>query len=199
MMNIFEPLFLLIVLTAAVSVLTAAGFAVTGRFRRAGRIVTRVVIAAAVYMTIVIAVTLFSGRRVYRVAEERCNDDWCITVTGWQRAAAPGTDVTISLRLRNRARRVPMGERGTVIYLTDAQRRRFDPVADPSELPFTTVLQPGQSIMTTRRFQVPTDARDLGVVYKGEGGFPIGWFVITEGGWFQPPPIVALQPATASR
>jgi hypothetical protein len=29
-------------------------------------------------------------------------------------------------------------------------------------------------------------------VYTHEGGFPIGWFIISEGGWFQKPPIVWL-------
>ena len=193
-MNAFEPLFLLLVLTTLISFLTAAGFAIAGRFRRAGRILARLAIGAAIYMTIVIAVTLFSTRRAYRVGEERCNEDWCITVTDWQRGAGkPLSNAAVFLRLSNHARRDPMGERETVVYLVDAQGRRFDPVFNPGELPFSTVLQPGQSVTTTRRFQIPEDARDLRLIYKAEGGFPIGWFIITEGGWFLKPAIVALE------
>jgi len=191
MMNVFEPLFLLLVLAALVTLVTAVVLALLGRFARAGRVLLGLAVAATGYMTIVVSVTAFSARRVSRVNEETCRDDWCITVTGWRRPT--DGDVEISLRLRNRARRVPMGERGTVIYLVDAAERRFDPVPNPADVPFSTILQPGESVETTRRFHVPADARNLGVNYKNEGGFPIGWFIITEGGWFLKPPIVRLE------
>ena len=191
MMNVFEPLFLLLVLAALLTLVTAAVLALLGRVAKAGRLLLGLAIGTVGYLTIVIATTAFSTRRVYRVNEEICRDDWCITVTGWRRAA--DGDVVVSLRLRSRAQRVPMGERGTVIYLVDGAERRFDPVPSPADVPFSTVLQPGESVGTTRTFHVPADARDLGVIYTGEGGFPIGWFIITEGGWFQKPPIVRLQ------
>jgi hypothetical protein len=44
---------------------------------------------------------------------------------------------------------------------------------------------------TLRRLGIG-DAPNLGLVYTHEGGFPIGWLIITEGGWFQKPPIVRL-------
>ena len=43
----------------------------------------------------------------------------------------PGTRYEVSLRLSNRAKRVPMGEKGTVVYLTDAEGRRYDPTPEP--------------------------------------------------------------------
>ena len=58
MMNYYEPLFLLLLLSAVGTLLTAAGFAVTGRFARAGKMLWRLGIGAVVYMTIVIGVTL---------------------------------------------------------------------------------------------------------------------------------------------
>ena len=57
---------------------------------------------------------------------------------------------------------------------------------------FDTILQPGVSISAMRRFDVPRDTPNLGLIYTHEGGFPIGWFIITEGGWFQKPPVVRL-------
>jgi hypothetical protein len=85
-----------------------------------------------------------------------------------------------------------MGEKGTVAYLTDAEGRRYDPLVDTEMVPFDTRLQPGTSVVTRRRFDVPRDARDVGFVYTHEGGFPIGWLIIGEGGWFSRPPIVRL-------
>ena len=194
MMKVYEPLFLLLALATAITLVTAIVLALAGRFRRAGRILLRLGIAAAVYMTIVIVVTLFVTPRIYRVGDEQCREDWCITVTSWRRPVDASTDtLEISLRLSSRARRVAMGERGTVIYLVDGDQRRFDPLPNPTELPFSFVLQPGQAVETTRRFRVPTDARNLGVIYTNEGGLPINWFIITEGGWFMKKPIVELR------
>ena len=87
---------------------------------------------------------------------------------------------------------MPMGEKGTVVYLTDAQGRRYNPLPDEAMVPFDTQLQPGTSVIASRRFDVARDARDVGLVYTHEGGFPIGWLIVGEGGWFSQPPIVRL-------
>ena len=190
MMNVFEPLFLFLVLVTLVTLLAAAAFAILGNRARAGRILKRVGIGAAIYVAIVIAVSIVNPRREYRVGDMQCFDDWCITVESARRPARG--PYVVQLRLSNRARRVPMGENGTVVYLTDAQGRRYDPLPDPEAIPFSKTLQPGESVLTFRRFDVPPDAHDLGLIYRLEGGFPIGWLIISEGGWFQKPPIVHL-------
>ena len=192
-MNIFEPLFLLLVLVTTISLGTAAVLALGGSRARAWRILRRLAIGAVVYFGVVIAVSIVSPRRVYKLGDNQCFDDWCIAVVGARHTLTPsGREYDVSLRLSNRARRMPMGERGTVVYLTDQQNRRFDPLPDPAAIPINKVLQPGESIYTTRRFAVASDALQLGLVYTREGGFPIGWLIISEGGWFQKPPIVRL-------
>jgi len=192
-MNVFEPLFLLLALVTLVTLLAAAVFAVTGRLSRAGRVLRRLAIGAALYFALVIAVTIVMPRRVYRLGEPQCFDDWCITVAGAHRVDDADGTWEVSLRLSNRARGRPMGEAGTVVYLTDAQGRRHDPLPDPEAVPFDVRLDPGEERTTTRHFHVPPDATDLGLVYTHEGGFPIGWFILTEGGWFARPPIVRLE------
>jgi hypothetical protein len=190
-MTIFEPLFLLLVLATAVSLIAAASLTVSGRSAGARRLLVRVGIGAVVYFAVVIAVTVVSPRRIYRPGDAQCFDDWCITVVsgGWTgRTSDPS--YLVSLRLWNRAKRAPMGEKGTVVYLTDDVGRRYDPVADSRDVRLDTVLQPGKSADATRRFSVPRDARGLGLVYTHEGGFPIGWLIIGEGGWFGKPPVV---------
>jgi hypothetical protein len=194
LMNIFEPLFLLLALVTLMTLATAAGFAVSGRFGRAGRIVRRLAIGAALYFAVAMVVSIVSPRRVYAVGDPQCFDDWCITVAGarWT-DAPPAGRYEVTLRLSSRAKRTPMGEKGTVVYLTDASGRRYDPLPDAADVPLDTRLQPGQSIDITRRFDVPREASGLGLIFTHEGGFPIGWFIITEGGWFQKPPIVRLE------
>ncbi len=193
LMNLFEPLFLLLALTTAATLITAAAFAVTGRWARAGRILRRLAIGAAVYTAVVIAASIVIPRRVFHVGDTQCFDDWCIAVADVHRVpTSAGARYEVALRLSNRAGRTPMGEKGTVVYLSDGRGRRYDPGPDPSALPLDTRLQPGESAVAIRRFEVPRDAQDLGLVYTHEGGFPIGWLIISEGGWFSRPPIVRL-------
>ncbi len=60
-MNIFDLLFIGLLLTAVGTLFTAAGFAVAGRFGHAGRILRRLLLCASVYMAVVVAVSLFSS------------------------------------------------------------------------------------------------------------------------------------------
>ncbi len=96
----------------------------------------------------------------------------------------------MTLELSSRAARVPQGEKGSVMYLTDSSGRRFDPIE--STVPFDYQLAPGESIVATRRYAVPRDARGLNVVYAHEGGFPIGWFIIGENDWIHGAAVVPL-------
>jgi hypothetical protein len=193
-MTVYEPLFLVLALATVLSLVWAALLAARGLTARAARIVRRLIAGAALYFAIVIIVSLAAPRRVYRAGEAQCFDDWCITVADVQRAPAStdGTDYAVLLKLSSRAKRVPMGEKGTVVYLTDGQGRRYDPQTDATVVPLGVMLQPGESVVTVRRFHVPTDASRVGLVYTHEGGFPIGWLIIGEGGWFAKPPIVQL-------
>ncbi len=192
-MNIFEPLFLLLVVTTVVTLITAGAIALGGRSSRAGKILKRLGLGAAVYVVVVIAVSIFNPRRTYHIGDTQCFDDWCLTVAEAQHSGIPsGTRYDVALRLSNRAKRVPMGERGTVVYLSDQQGRRYDPLPDPTAVALDTVMQPGESVVAHRRFELPQDAREVGLIYTHEGGVPIGWFIIGEGGWFQKPSIVRL-------
>ena len=191
LMNLFEPLFLLLALVAAITMLTAATFAARGRSARAGRILRRLGFGAAVYFAVVIAVSIVSPRRVYRVGDPQCFDDSCIAVV-------EGSTSGGSCRCPNRGGVAAVesrpgradGREGHRRALTNARGRRYDPVRDPAAVPLDTRSRPGESVLASRRFDVPRDAQALGLVYTHEGGFPIGWFVISEGGWFQQPPIV---------
>lgn len=195
LMTIFEPIFLVLALVAVGTLLTAAILALSGAWRRALRILRRLAIGIAVYLAVVILVSLFVPPRPYQLHELRCFDDWCITINGALRHPSPtfpGSNIMVSLRLTNRARGTAMGEKGTVVYLVDEDGHRYDPLHDPAAFPFEEKLQAGQSVTTFRYFDVPDDGRRLGVVYTHEGGFPIGWLIVGEGGWFQRPLVVWL-------
>jgi hypothetical protein len=193
LLNIFEPLFLLLAVTAVGTLITAAGFAIGGKSTRAARIVRRLGIGAGLYFAVVVLVSIFNPQRVYQIGDTQCFDDWCIQVVGAQWTGMPKAGgYEVRLRLSNRAQRVPMGEKGTVVYLIDGQGRRYDPLPDPNVVAFDTILRPGESVDATRRFDLSPGTPNVGLIYTHEGGFPIEWLIITEGGWFQKRPVVRL-------
>lgn len=145
-------------------------------------------------MAIVIAVSVVLPRRVLRVGDPLCFDDWCVAVTGVKPAPESGRTVyCVELRLSSRARRVSQRERNLAVYLTDDQGRRFDPVAVNSDVPYSVLLRPQESVEVSRSFALPAEASGVGVVISHEGGFPIGWFIIGYDTWFRKPPVVMME------
>jgi hypothetical protein len=193
MMTIFEPLFILCFLATVATLIVVAVSAIRGNRARAVASLSKLGICAAVYLAALIAVGAASQRKVYRVGDMQCFDDWCITVTGAARTA-PLT-VEVALRLSSRAKQRPMGEKGTVAYLVDGEGRRYDPIPGSGTVPFDTKLQPGESVTATRLFDVPADARDLGFVYAHVGASFSP--VIGENELFHGPPLVRLGMASS--
>ncbi len=189
-MSIFDLLFILVVLATAATLLVAAGLALSGNRRGASSLLKGYGLFLGTYLLIVIAVSLFTRPRTFRVGEPQCFDDWCIAVeqvhhTNDQREAV--YDVT--LRYFNRARGRPQRERNVTVYLIDDHGRRYDPDTSPATVPFDRVVPAGESVTAARVIKTPPDAHIKGVVVAHEGGFPITWFIIGEGP-FRKPPVV---------
>jgi hypothetical protein len=181
-------------LAGAISLLAAVWFALRGQFGRAGRVLLRLLLCAGVYMAVVVLVSLVSPRRYLKADATRCFDDWCIGVAEFRRVPeGGGVTYRVDLRVSSRARRVSQRERNVVVYLTDQQGKRYDPAADMSATPISVLLRPQESVVASRSFLVPADAKDVGLVIAHEGGFPIGWFIIGYDTWFQKPAILRLQ------
>jgi hypothetical protein len=188
-MSLFDLLFLVLALTTLISLVAAAALALARRTAQSLRILRRLAIGTVVYFAVVIAVSLFAPRRVLKLGDRQCFDDWCIAATS---SSARGSSYLVNLRISSRARRISQRELNLAVYLTDRDNRRYEPVPQPSDIPFSTLLEPGQSIDLTRLFVVPPSARDLSFVITHEGGFPIGWFIIDYDTWFRKPPLIPL-------
>jgi len=189
-MGIFDLVFILCFFAAMAVLLLAAIAALRGNYFKALAKLRKLGIGVAIYMAIVLATALALPRRVYHLGDTRCFEDWCIAVTNFARSP---NSLEVHLRLSSRAQRAPQGEKGTVVYLVDAQGHRYDPDLRASTIPFETLLQPGESVMATRRFAVPNKVRSLNLIYTHEGGFPIESFIIGQNNWFHGPPIVKLE------
>jgi hypothetical protein len=191
-MSIFELLFIAVVLAGIVTLSLAGLSAIRGRRARAFSILKGVVIGAVIYFGIVSVVSLALPRRTLRVGQPLCFDDWCITVESAERTPSQSeVSYLVNLRLSSRARRVAQRENGIAVYLADAKGHRYSPLPDSSSPPLDAQLQPMESIVTTRTFNLPVEAQAAGLVIAHQG-FPINWFIIG-GGPFRREPIVLLQ------
>jgi hypothetical protein len=192
-MTPFDLLFILLSLLALSTLVLAITFVLRRQFARARRILWRLFLCACVYMLIVIAVSPFLPRRVFKLGETQCFDDWCAAVTAVRKV--PEGDLvryTVDLRLSSRALRVPQRERNLAFYLIDSHGRRYNPQFNPSDAPFDVLLQPQESAVASRSFLLPADASQVSAVIAHEGGFPIEWFIIGYDAWFHKPPLIEI-------
>ena len=191
-MTIFDLLFIAVFLATSLTVLVIVVTAIRGRGVQALHILKTLSIGLALYMAAVVVTSALLPRRLLNAGEPVCYDDWCIAVENVSKQASEkGVMYNATLRLSSRARRISQRENGIVVYLTDDHDNRYDPIPENAETPFNVMLQPQQSVTTTRSFATPADAHVAGVVITHEGGgVPISWFIIGYDSWFRKPTLV---------
>jgi hypothetical protein len=192
--TIFDLVFIAIFLATVVAWLSAGAAALTSAGRRALRILHVWAIGFAAYMAVVIAASLPGSRRVLGPRDPLCFDDWCLALENATRAeTAGGATYDVNLRIFSRARRVSQRERNGAVYLEDGRGRRYAPRPDPSAVPLDTRLDPGQCVVIQRLFDLPAGAPAAGLVFRHEGGFPVGWFIVGYETWFRQPTLIRLK------
>jgi hypothetical protein len=174
-MTIFDLLFIVLFLTAAVTVIMAIVSFLRGKRQRATTILRRLAYSSVAYVGIVYLATALSSAVVLHPRDPECYDDWCVDVEAAQRMAQPsGAHYDVTLRIFSQARGRPQREAlATDVYLLDSRQRRYDPILKGTEIPLNTLLQPGESVTTSRAFDLPSDAHDIGLVVGRRSPFPI--------------------------
>jgi hypothetical protein len=190
--TVYDLLFIVVFLTGVGTLTVAAALAFHGRHTRALVILRRLALWTAIYVGIVYLATALSKQVVLRLGEPQCFDDWCIAVDGLQRTPMNATlQYDITLRIFSRARRVAQRENGAKnVYLVDARWKRYNPVPAGREVPLNILLQPGESVTAARRFELPADDRNVGLMLD-HSPWPI-CVVIGECGAFHKGTIVRL-------
>jgi hypothetical protein len=120
-------------------------------------------VSAIAYVAMVYTATAFSKQVVLQIGDAQCSDDWCLSVERVTRTAKNHVAFyNVTLCIFSRARRVAQREMAAKdVYLEDNDWRRYDPVLTGSEVPLNSLLQPGQSVTTSRTFAVPEDQRNI--------------------------------------
>jgi hypothetical protein len=198
-MSLFDLMFLAVALAGVLAFLFASACVVARRRSLALRVLLGYAVFVAIYMVIDTVVSAFVPRQVVRVGEILCFDDWCITVVGVECApSSKGETYTAHFHISSHAKRISQREKNLAVYLTDSGGHRIDHELRESDVPWSVLLKPGDSVEVTRVFEVPDGAVDLGLVIAHEGGFPITWFIIGQGP-IRKPPVVWLTPDTLHR
>ena len=195
-MSIFDLFFLLAILSSFATIVTVLVYLLRGRGAKALSVLRIYAACAALYVLVGVSVSLARPQRVLPGGDPWCFDDWCLTVESVHQTTAQ-SDVTyqVALRLSSSAGRVAQRAHGAWIYLIDNHGRRFQADPDPAAVPLDVLLQPQESITTTRTFHVPADAQQLGLI-TGHGGAYCGvmsFLVIGDSGcMFHKPTMIRL-------
>ncbi len=162
-MTPYDLLFILVVLTAAITAIAAFVIALGGKFLRAFKLLTIAATILALYVACVYLATASSSPRLIARNTPFCNDDWCLSVQAVTRnSEAVFTRYDIALNISNRARgRAQRENSASDVFLEDSKGNRFDPLLGTPEVPLNVLLQPAQSVKALRHFDVPIDAQDL--------------------------------------
>jgi hypothetical protein len=205
--SIFDLLFIVCFLAAAISLLRAAYYACRRRWMSSARVLRRLGYGAGAYTIVLVAVSLTSSVKVLRMGERQCFDDWCISVERVARqsqigerpaaANARGAFWLVTVKVSNAARRRAQRETDVGVCLIDPAGHRYYP-SPPGQMALdatgaggqelTTMMAPGGSFERTVVFDVPRDSTDLGLVVT-HGPFP-GVLIIGDSGSFLHAPTV---------
>jgi hypothetical protein len=196
-MSVFDLVFLLAMLVTAMTLILLAAFLLTGRFRLALRTISIYAICAMLYLGTGIAVSYFRPNPPHSASDPWCFDDWCLALDKVSRtAAAPDIAYRLDLRVFSRARRVAQRAKGAWIYLIDDKGRLYPPEPNASDVPLDVLLQPEESVTTSRVFRVPADVQHLGLI-TGHGGAycgPTSFLIIGDTGClFNKPEMIRIQ------
>jgi hypothetical protein len=164
-MTVYDLAFLLLLFLAIITLGAATISALRGQRRRALVTFRRLAFCTAAYIAIVYVATAFSKPVVHDIGDPQCNDDWCIAVENVERTPKGDNAIyVVTLRIFSRARRRAQRENiAADVYLVDSQWKRYDPILDGSEIPLNTLLQPGESVSTRRRFELPKNVQQIGL------------------------------------
>jgi hypothetical protein len=169
-MTLFDLLLILMVLGSAAAFITAVIAFVLRRWKVAWRLSLIVVVAWAVYLGVGTTVAMRAPQHIMTLGEDRCFDEMCFAVTGWNRRPSSNAgkslylvDVRITNRSRGRAQRengrkgVLIDRSGRIYEVSSEGMRAMSPVDGPSLAGLDAEVGPGQSVETRLVFELPTD------------------------------------------
>ncbi len=135
----------------------------------------------ALYLAVLLGVSLGQKQRVVAIGQPRCFDTMCFTVTGVSEVPElPAQDLRrllrVSVEIANQGHK-PQNEGLIQAYLIDAQGRLWGELPGLSGVRLTVTVPPGQTVVSEPVFAVSEDATGLQLVFT-RGHWQPGLLVI---------------------
>jgi hypothetical protein len=169
-MTIFDLLLILLVLATIGGIVTIVAGLLCNRRAIAARSALAIVGAWALHLGIGTAVALMTPQHIMALGENRCFDEMCFAVTGWNRTPSTNAgksfylvDVRISNRSGGRAQReigrkgVLIDRAGRVYEVSSPGMHALLPMNRESPSGLDSEVGPGQSLQTKLVFELPED------------------------------------------
>ncbi|HEU5380792.1 MAG TPA: DUF4352 domain-containing protein [Ktedonobacteraceae bacterium] len=209
-MTIFDGILILAVLGCVLSLVSLGYFLVRRKFRRAKCVLLALASFFVVYAAVLVSVSLASPQQVLAMHQDRCFDDWCLSVEQVVQQPTIGSTSMlvhahsmfdlVTVRVASRARAVSQRALDAQVYLLDTQGQRYDPdpagqhVLDASGQggqPLDSELAPGGSFTRTVVFDVPKGVSHLALVVS-HGLFPDVLVIGSDQSFLHKPTIIQL-------
>lgn len=215
-MTIFDGVLILAVLGYVLALFSVGYFLIRRQWRPAKRILLALASFLVVYAAVLVSVSLLSPQQVLTMHQDRCFDDWCLSVeqvmqqpaigSSPQRVRARGVFELVTVRVSSRARSISQRALDAQVYLLDASGQRDDPDPDGQQAldtsgqggqPLDSELAPGGSFTRTLVFDVQKGSSQLALVVT-HGLFPDVLVIGSEQSFLHKPTIIRLPSGSAN-
>ena len=210
-MTVFDLVLLLAVLGCVLALFSLCYFLLRRQWTPARRVSLALGSFLVMYVVVLLSVSLLSPQHTLAMHQDRCFDDWCLSVERVVRQPTVGASPTIvaargefslvTVRVSSRAKAVTQRALDARVALLDASSHRYDPSPSGQQAldatgqggqPLSSELAPGGSFTRTIVFDLPKGSSHLALVVT-HGLFPDLLVIGSEQGFLHKPTIIELQ------
>jgi hypothetical protein len=210
-MTIFDLVLILAVLGSVLTLCVLFFFLLRRQWRRARNVALALFSGVVLYAAVLVSVSLFSQERVLTMHQDRCFDDWCLSVeqvvqqptigVAPTMVRAHGAFYLVTVRVSSRAKAISQRALDAQVYLLDARGQRFDPSAPGQQAldatgqggqALSSELAPGGSFTRIIVFDLPRGSSHLALVVT-HGQFPDLLVIGSEQSFLHKPTIIELR------
>ncbi len=209
-MTLFDLVLILAVLGCILALFVLGYSLLRRKWTRAKRTLLLLGSFLVMYAIVLLSVSLFSPQRVLAMHQNRCFDDWCLSVEQVVQQPTVGTAPTVitargefylvTMRISSQARGITQRALDAQVYLLDAKGQRYD-LDSPGQqaldasgqggLPLNSELAPSSSFTRTVVFDLPRSSSELSLVVT-HGLFPDILVIGSDQSFLHKPTIIQL-------
>ena len=209
-MTIFDLVFLFAVLVCVIGLFVLCYFLLRRQWRSARRVSLALGSFLLLYVVVLLSVSLLSPRHTLALHQNRCFDDWCLSVEQVRQqstigaspitAVAHGTFYLVTVRVSSQAKAITQRALDVRVFLLDASGQRYDSSPEGQRVldatgqggqPLTSELAPGGSFTHTIVFDLPGGVSHLALAVT-HGLFPDLLIIGSEQSFLHKPTIIEL-------